>query len=426
MTLENTRRNHHVLVPEAHALGAIAVVRSLGRAGYHVHACSFDPDALGLKSNFGHAGVVNPRYEDDTFIPWLRAYIRDHEISAIVPSEGFLHAIHPHFEEFCHLMPIPRDREVAYAAFSKIDVTKMLTTAPQSADWQSFLPPSMVVERGEAAPSVEDIRDLGAPFFLKGDARDHRCGHDALIQRLETPEAARAALVSALADYDAVLLQGWVGGVKAAVSLCLDHDDGSVISESGVIGLRTTPHQGGMMTSRESWRHDKMREVAEAWLRHMGWRGVAMVECKWDPDTDRFWLIEINARYWGYLHLDLFSGVDMPRIQMDRFFGLANEIAPKQELGVRCRHTLPGDASFLVSLLKDPVVGWRGKLSGLMRFVIDFADFGQRSDLLFPGDRHLYWRQAGRYFVDMSARVWRRLRFGHRMSPSSEILKPAE
>ncbi len=420
------RSKFHILVPEAHALGAIAVIRSLGHAGYRVHACSSDPKALGLKSNFTDRAMVCPDYGDTAFISWLRAYIRDHEISAIVPSEGFMHAIHDHFDELRHLMAVPQDHDIAYSAFSKIDVTRTLTSSPESKVWQRHLPPSLVVAWGEAVPSIDDIRELGAPFFLKGDARDHKYGQDSLILRLETAEAAHTALVEALQSYDALLLQGWVGGVKAAAAFCLDHENGKPVCVSGVLGLRTTPHQGGMMTSRESWRHEKMRSVAEAWLKRISWRGVAMVECKWDPDTDEFWLIEINARYWGYLHLDLFSGVDMPRIQMDRFFGVTDENAPRQKLGVRCRHTLPGDASFLISLLKDPAVGRREKVWGVVRFIADFADPRLHSDLLFPGDRRLYWLQASQYLADTAGRIWRRLRPSPGPSSPSEILKPAE
>ena len=41
-----------VLVPEAHALGMLAAIRSLGRAGYGVHAASPQADAIGFASRF--------------------------------------------------------------------------------------------------------------------------------------------------------------------------------------------------------------------------------------------------------------------------------------------------------------------------------------------------------------------------------------
>src|SRR3546814_15197257 len=41
-----------VLVPEPHALGMLAAIRSLGRAGYRVHAASPRPDAIGFLSRY--------------------------------------------------------------------------------------------------------------------------------------------------------------------------------------------------------------------------------------------------------------------------------------------------------------------------------------------------------------------------------------
>jgi hypothetical protein len=49
-----------VLVPEAHVLGMIGVIRALGRAGYAVHAASTDPAALGFRSRYAAAVVTHP------------------------------------------------------------------------------------------------------------------------------------------------------------------------------------------------------------------------------------------------------------------------------------------------------------------------------------------------------------------------------
>ena len=53
------RARHAVLVPAAHSLGAIAAIRSLGRAGYRVHAAGAE-SALGLHSRFADRYVISP------------------------------------------------------------------------------------------------------------------------------------------------------------------------------------------------------------------------------------------------------------------------------------------------------------------------------------------------------------------------------
>jgi len=76
----------------------IAVIRSLGRAGYTVHACASKPEALGLSSSFASHQVVCPAYDDRMFLPWLSTYVAQHGIRTIVPSEGFLLGVRPAFE----------------------------------------------------------------------------------------------------------------------------------------------------------------------------------------------------------------------------------------------------------------------------------------------------------------------------------------
>ena len=94
------RRAHAVLVPQAQAIGMIGVIRSLGAAGYRVHAVSSDAEALGLQSALTTHSAVHPDYTNPAFLPWLDDYLAKHDISAIVPSEGFLLAIESAYDRY--------------------------------------------------------------------------------------------------------------------------------------------------------------------------------------------------------------------------------------------------------------------------------------------------------------------------------------
>lgn len=89
-----------ILVVECQALGMIAVIRSLGRAGYKVHCASNDPDALGFHSRYCSVSVCHAPYSSAEFMPWLDDYVRANHIAAIVPSESFLHAISADYEKY--------------------------------------------------------------------------------------------------------------------------------------------------------------------------------------------------------------------------------------------------------------------------------------------------------------------------------------
>src|SRR3546814_17209475 len=66
-----------VLVPEAHALGLLAAIRSLGRAGYRVHAASPRPDAIGFASRYCTTRARCPAYDDPAYAAWAAGYVAD-------------------------------------------------------------------------------------------------------------------------------------------------------------------------------------------------------------------------------------------------------------------------------------------------------------------------------------------------------------
>ncbi len=57
-------------------------------------------EVLGLRSRFASRSAPSPAYAASDFVPWLRGYVRDFAIRAIVPSEAFLSAIRDTWSEF--------------------------------------------------------------------------------------------------------------------------------------------------------------------------------------------------------------------------------------------------------------------------------------------------------------------------------------
>src|SRR3546814_14368527 len=71
-----------VLVPEAHALGMLAAIRSLGRAGYRVHAASPRPDAIGFASRYCTTRARCPAYDAPAYAAWARGSVAGHGTAA--------------------------------------------------------------------------------------------------------------------------------------------------------------------------------------------------------------------------------------------------------------------------------------------------------------------------------------------------------
>ncbi|HXH81292.1 MAG TPA: hypothetical protein VNN07_00015, partial [Candidatus Tectomicrobia bacterium] len=338
-----------VLVVDVHATGMIGVIRSLGRAGYRVHAVSADPNALGFWSRYAHVRDRHPPYDDPAFLPWLDDYVATHGIVAVVPSEGLLHALGPAYDRYAPLIPDAVPYPVVQRCLSKVLTEGWLRAGDMAA--RAHLPPGGIIDSVDALPDRATLAAVAPPFYLKGDAGLARTGGEAVVRRCADAETLLREARALLPRYRALLWQGHVTGRKVGVSLWRHR--GEIVAENMTLGVHMQPHTGGMMSLRRTFWHPALLEDARRKLAALGWQGVAMMEYVWNPDTDEFWLIEMNARYWGYLHLDLYAGKDFPALQLAGFFGEVRRDLGPPARAASCRHTVPGEINYLVSWLRD-------------------------------------------------------------------------
>ncbi len=376
-----------VLVAQADSLGAVAVIRSLGRAGHRVHAVSTDPGALGLWSRYAHRTAVSPDYADPRYVAWVRDYVRTQRISAIIPSESFLLALGAARAELLPLVPFAPDERTLLDAMSKYALLENLLGrgAPH-------LPPTLLVPDLRSPPSTDALRDLGAPLFVKVDACAALDGSPGATHCAASADEALAILLRVRHAYARAVVQGFVPG--RGVGAFFLRARGEVVAEFMHHRLHEVPYTGGVSSLRESWFHARIRDDALEKLGASGWEGVAMMEYRWDAATDRFAFVEMNARFWGSLHLALHAGVDFPRLLLDAWQGRA-VTPPRPRPGVRCRH-LPDEVRHVWSKLRSPALGPGAKLAAVAGFLALGADPRVRGDLWFPGDRGLFWRGLAR------------------------------
>jgi len=72
-------------------------------------------------------------------------------------------------------------------------------------------------------------------------------------------------------------------------------------------------------------------------LTELDWEGVAMVECKHDALNDRYYVIEINPRFWGSLQLAIDAGVDFPALLVECSLGRSPRPVTSYGVGIRSR-----------------------------------------------------------------------------------------
>lgn len=383
-----------VLVPQAESLGALAVIRSLGRAGYRIHAASTRGDALGFASRFAHHRVVSPRYDDPRYADWARAYVREHGIATIIPSEGFLLALGPARSELHGLFPFAPDERTLMGAMSKHELLTKLSEARAP-----HLPPTLLVDDLRALPSLSALEQLAAPLYVKLDGCHALDGSAGETRRFEAAAPAHRFLTEARRRFSRAVVQGHVPGQGVAAFFL--RAGGTIRAELMQRRLHEVPWTGGVSSLRETFWHEAIARDARDKLALSGFEGVAMMEYRLDPKTGRFWFIEMNARFWGSLHLALHAGVDFPRLLVDASRGLPVE-APRARQGVRSRH-LPLELQHVWSKLKARELPVRAKAAALFSLAAGTLDPRIKSDLAFPGDRAVFGA-ALRQFVAATLR----------------------
>jgi predicted ATP-grasp superfamily ATP-dependent carboligase len=316
-----------VLVTDGDERAALAVVRSLGRAGYAVHVCGDKRRTLAGVSRRAAAvfAVPDPLRVPRDFVASVAAYVRTHAIDVILPiTEPALLAVlsarasfgdaaipFPSIETFraasdkAALMgvasqlglAVPRQWElVASGALANLDV--------------SALPYPVVIKPGRSVGEHDGVRSKQGVRYASGSAELR----------------ARVAAMSPAAF--PLLVQERVIGAGSGVFLL--RWGGAIIASFAHRRIREKPPAGGVSVYAEAVPlDDTLREHSERLLDRLQWEGVAMIEYKIDTRTGVPYLMEINGRFWGSLQLAIDAGVDFPLLLVRLAMG--ERIAPQHE-----------------------------------------------------------------------------------------------
>jgi predicted ATP-grasp superfamily ATP-dependent carboligase len=293
-----------VLVTDADQRSSLAVVRSLGRAGYRVHACSAHGRALAAASRYcsTHTIVPDALTEPEQFADAVARVIRAKSVEVLLPiTDPSVLAVLSRREAFVPArIPLPR-LETYLTASDKGALLDIAGTVGLG------VPVQILVRSPEERPDVTRLR---FPVVLK-PYRSVAAGMKHPVRHASDPVALDSALSALPASAFPVLIQERVVGF--GVGLFLLVWDGRLQAAFAHRRLLEKPPSGGVSVRCESIEPDPdLLEQAERLLRILEWQGVAMVECKVDRQSGRAYLMEVNGRFWGSLQLAIDAGVDFP------------------------------------------------------------------------------------------------------------------
>jgi predicted ATP-grasp superfamily ATP-dependent carboligase len=324
-----------IIVTDGEQRAALAVVRSLGAAGYRCIVTSSSRPSIAGGSRFVARTVTVPSaLERPTdFAEAIIALAAAEQAAVVLPiTEQSLLAILPvRGRLYPAVVPFPD-----IAAFSALTDKERLL---KEASTLGIDIPAQEIVRDIETLAAMDLSRLRYPVVIK-PTRSVSV-HSGARTKFSVSYAADASeLQRKLRGLPPaafpILLQQRVVGPGTGIFLLIW--DGKVKAQFAHERLCEKPASGGESVYRESVAiDDDLRDRSRALLDRFGWSGVAMVEYKRDSFTGQPYLMEVNGRFWGSLQLAIDSGVDFPRILVDCALGEVSEKMPTYRVGVRSR-----------------------------------------------------------------------------------------
>jgi predicted ATP-grasp superfamily ATP-dependent carboligase len=363
----------------------LAVIRELGAHGVQVHAVSRTGVSIGGASRFAHAEHLRPDGPIADWLPDLIAASGAQALLAISETDLIELAELPDVIDGCRILtpraePLAKvlDKSVTLALARSIGIDVPASWQPiKSEDFgvraRTIIYP--VVLKWADPPSVIPILERQGIAFLKAQFVTNA-----------------TALVAALERYDGVglwpLVQKYCPGVGVGQMIYIT--DGEPVMRFQHRRLHEWPPEGGVSTLCEGVplrEHAAQMPKSEALLLAIGWEGPAMVEYRHDPGIGRYWLMEVNGRFWGSLPLASASGAPFAWEQYRREILGQTDVSAPPRSRLRARYMIPetrrlARVLFQRSAIADPFFKARP-----WRDLLDYA-----AGFLRSGTRYYVWR----------------------------------
>jgi protein-tyrosine-phosphatase/predicted ATP-grasp superfamily ATP-dependent carboligase len=306
-----------ILVVGGNCSAALAIVQSLGRAGHQQVLAGASKDHQAFASRYPSAKLVHPNPMNDCegYLRWVMQLTAERGFDLIIPpTEETLLPLHEHRDEpiLAGKLAIP-PKDAVDLAFDK-ERLRLLAI-------ELGVPtPSNVLAEDASALESEQIdqwlaegavvvKTTMSKIFKDGRAREYTA---AMFDDRQTLEQE----VRELLTMTPVQLQQWVPGRGLGIEVLANH--GEIVLTFAHQRINEVPLTGGASSYRKSVVPPaKLVEDSAKLMRALDWHGVAMVEFRYDAESGKHWLMEINGRFWGSLPLCTFAGADFPAALVD-------------------------------------------------------------------------------------------------------------
>ncbi len=368
MGSSDTSAAQRVLVTDAQELAGLGAVRSLGRAGFEVlggyNAVSGSPPVASSRFIRTLIAAPDPWLQFREYCRWLLRICQEQRIRVLLPiSEASVVAartVRDELPEGC-VCVLPDDRSLRIA-LSKYEATREAQRLGVAVPRTWYLCDGMAIDEAEC-------RSVEFPCIVKSDnvlvgGQQYLKGRNWSVR---SSDELAAVLDECLSVGARAIAQQRVPG--RGVGAFFFRRDGQLHLPMCHQRIHEVPYTGGWSSLRGVLFDDVVRQAGEKLLTGAGYEGLAMVEFRHVPGQPPVFL-EINGRLWGSLALSLHAGYDYPAVAVRAAIGQPLGAQSRSPKPVRCAQLYPGEAEYLLSIL-------RAKQSGLQKLrLILHAFFG--------------------------------------------------
>ena len=335
-----------VLVIGSDERSFLSVIRSLGRYGLTVDVAFNAEHAIASKSRYIAKVVQLCAYSSDPR-RWIRdliALLKEGKYELVIPCDDPA------------LIPIYNHR----TELEKFDCIKLLSAAAYETAFskqKSYalakslgVPVPREVMLQSAAEGQAAITHFSYPVVIKPTSsfRPDDLSTRHIVQKAYN-DVQFAQILDQQCFENPLQIQENVLGVGVGIELLVE--DGIVLFAYQHRRIHEPLQGGGSSYRRSEELHQGMFNASRKMMSALSYTGVVMVEFKHDPETDRWYFIEINGRFWGSLPLALAAGADFPKYYYQLVVEGKCDFAPDYRTGVYSRN-LARDMAWLLKNMK--------------------------------------------------------------------------
>ncbi|HVB34925.1 MAG TPA: ATP-grasp domain-containing protein [Patescibacteria group bacterium] len=395
-----------VFVTDGEQRSALAVVRSLGRAGIRVTVGSSRPASLAGSSRYCARTVCypSPRDASTQFQEFLREEMASGRYRLLLPMTDIAARIVARQRDLLSpwvCLPLPAEDRLLLAQDKRC--------ALMLAERVSISHPETYMTNPEER--IEDVARLARyPVVIKPRFSKFPHGAGWFSGEVEYARDARELMEKYRRSHARIpfpLVQEKIQGEGQGVFLLLWN--GELKAAFCHRRLREKPPWGGPSVFRESIPLDPaLLQKCVAFLQTIGWQGPAMLEFKVDTRDGQPKLMEVNGRFWGSLQLAIDAGMDFPLLLYRLATG--EDVAPQfsYRIGVKSRWLL-GDLDHLLIRLKNAPApdGSNGHSTSRLRACLNFLKPYERdsySEIFRRNDPRPAWQEWREYWRALTSR----------------------